>query len=92
MSSLAISNDKIGEIITKYDSKLDITEFLTEIGYDIDKIYIDRFWDSIQEDRWLYIDDNMLYWIGYSDNDIINGKKNYIRLLENILKLILIIK
>lgn len=82
MDSLNVHNDKIGEIINKYDIKLDITDFLTEIGYNIDKIYIDKFWDSIESNKWLYIDNNMLAWMGYNCTDIKDNKKTYIKLLH----------
>lgn len=41
----------IDAIINKYTTKLDVFEFIDEIDDDIDKLYIDKFWDSIQSDK-----------------------------------------
>lgn len=75
------------QAITNYEHKLDINEFLIEMKYDIDKIYIDKFWDSIQDEKWLYIDDNMLEWMGFNRSEI--KKINKITLIY--LKIILIL-
>ena len=62
---------------------LSIQEFIKDNNYNIDSLYIDKFWESISNDKWIYINDNMLEWIGYSNTDIYNAKKNYIKLLNN---------
>ena len=60
-----------------------IQEFIKDKNYNIDFLYIDKFWESIINDKWIYIDDDMLKWMGYSDNDIKKGKLSYIKMLEN---------
>jgi hypothetical protein len=52
-----------------------IQEFIKNKNYNIENLYIDKFWESISEDKWIYIDDNMLEWMGYG----IQPKKNYIK-------------
>ena len=29
-------------------------------------LFLDKFWNNIKEDIWIYIDDNMLKYIGYN--------------------------
>ena len=81
MSSI-VTNDKMSELVDKYINKLDVNDFLSEIDFNIDKIYIDKFWNSIEHDKWLYIDDNMLIWMGYTYNEVKKSKQAYINLLN----------
>ncbi len=60
---------------------LSIQEFITNKNYDINDIYIDKFWSSIADDKWIYIDDNTLNWIGYSSNSDLD-KKKFLKLLN----------
>lgn len=77
MSKLSLSNTNI-----KIDKLLTVKEILKEINYDYNELYIDKFWDSIKEDKWVYIDNNMIKWMGYGNN-INSGKINYIRIITN---------
>ena len=53
----------------------------------IDQIYIDTFWYTITNKKWLLIDNNMLIWIGYNCTDLYSNKVKYIKLLfENFIK------
>ena len=82
MGSLVLSNDVLNNI-NNYTNKLDIKEFLIEIEYNIDNLYIDKFWESITDDKWIYINNEMLIYIGYSNIDINNGKRKYLNLITN---------
>jgi hypothetical protein len=61
---------------------LSVKELLNAINYEYNTLYIDKFWDSIQNDKWIYIGNNMLIWMGYSNNEIKKGKLSYSKLLE----------
>ena len=80
MTALTMTNYQ--DMINKYDYQLDIFEFANEIGEDMEKLYIDKFWNSIESDKWIYIDNDMLIWMGYNSAESKNNKQNYIKLLN----------
>jgi hypothetical protein len=77
--SLTIEN--LSNIININNELLSVKELLKLAKYDINDVYIDRFWNSIKENKWIYIDNEMIEYIGYSD--INSGKKTYIKLLNS---------
>lgn len=44
---------------------LGIYDFIEAFKYPIDKLYIDKFWDSLNSNTWIVVDYQMLKWIGY---------------------------
>jgi MSV199 domain len=60
--------------------QLSVAEFVAERGYEIDQMYVDKFWSSISDDKWIYVDNKMLEWIGYSE---LGMKQRYVQLLKN---------
>ena len=62
---------------------LTVKELLVFVNYAFNELYIDKFWNNIENDKWLYIDDNMLKYIGYSDNNIRAGKQAYLKILND---------
>lgn len=80
MNSLILKNINISEIV-KLDTKLlTIKELFTKVNYNLNNIYIDKFWDSIQDDKWVYIDEELMFWLGYKD--IRFGKESINKLLK----------
>ena len=77
--SLTIEN--LQDKININENLLTVKELLKIIKYDVNELYIDKFWENIKNNKWLYIDNNMIEYIGYSD--INSGKKTYIKLLNN---------
>jgi hypothetical protein len=69
--------------MTPADNRLSVTEFIAEQGFDIDQLYVDKFWDNISDDKWIYVGNEMLEWIGYSAGDMRKLKQHYVQLLEN---------
>ena len=45
----------------------------------LDNIYIDKFWSSINNKQWIYADDTLIEWIGYKKD---NGKFKYTNLIR----------
>jgi hypothetical protein len=45
----------------------------------LDKIYIDKFWSSINNKQWIYADDVLIEWIGFN---ISTGKAKYLKLIK----------
>jgi hypothetical protein len=69
---------------TPADNRLSVTEFIADHGFDIDQLYVDKFWDNISDDKWIYVGNEMLEWIGYSaGGDDRKLKRRYVQLLEN---------
>lgn len=62
---------------------LSIKELLHQINYPFDNLYIDRFWNSIKDDKWIYLDNEMILWLEYKD--IKHGKEQIIKLLRSYL-------
>ena len=80
MNKIIFKNIDINNIISKYDNILTILELLNEINYDVKNIYINKFWDNIEHDKWIYIDNELILWMEY--NDIRRGKENIMNLLK----------
>ncbi len=63
--------------------QLTIQEFIAERNFDIDNIYVDKFWSSISDEKWIYIGNEMLSWMGY---EAVNNqralKQRYLELLN----------
>lgn len=74
---------KINDIVEKYQHQLSIRELIQELSYVIDDIYVDKFWESIESDKWIYIDDQILKWFGYVSTDEYKLKRRYLELLDD---------
>jgi hypothetical protein len=59
-----------------------IKELLKVINYEFNELYIDKFWENITDDKWIYIDNEILLWIGYNSEESKQNKQNYIKLLK----------
>jgi hypothetical protein len=73
----------IANLIDISNDMMSVKDILKAVNYNVNDIYIDKFWDSIQNDKWIYISNNMLIWMGYSNNEIKKGKLSYSKLLES---------
>ena len=72
----------IEELIIKYKEQLTIKDLLVELKYEINELYVDKFWENISNDKWIYINDEMLEWLGYESIREIRSKEYYIKLLN----------
>ncbi len=59
-----------------------IEEFLTSSNISIDKIYVDKFWSNIAEDKWIYVGADTLEWIGYQTARDRQAKEQFLKLLS----------
>lgn len=80
---LSTKTDNFQAIINKNNSLLSVKDILKEMNYNYNDLYIDKFWDNIKNDKWIYIDNTMLIWMGYNNSDNRDNKKIYTKLLEN---------
>jgi len=78
--TIILKDINIQNIIHKTINLLTFKELLDVIDYDINNIYLDKFWNSIEDDKWIYLDNNTILWLGYTD--IKRGKEFIIRLLK----------
>jgi hypothetical protein len=62
--------------------QMNVLEFIERFEYRIDKLYVDKFWASIDSEEWILVDNEMLQWIGYNDARERNNKLKYTMLLE----------
>ena len=70
----------LNDILTKYPKLLNITDLLFIINYDINKIYIDKFWNNIESEDWIYLDAELINWFGYKE--IAGGKEQLIKIIK----------
>ena len=78
MNKLILTND----IININKPLLTVKELLNCFNYVYNTLFLDKFWNNIKDDIWLYIDDNMLKYIGYNCNDSRDDKKKYLNILK----------
>ena len=79
MNSIILKNLDLTEII-KNNSLLTIKELLNKVNYNLDNLFIDRFWNNIKDDKWIYLDNDLILWLGYKD--IKHGKEQIIKLIK----------
>ena len=61
--------------------QLTVQELLNYVGYEANQLYVDKFWDNIENDKWIYIGRDMLEWIGYDADRERQNKEQYIKLI-----------
>ena len=74
-------NKQMSEIAIK--NSLTIGEYIKETNYDIDKFIIDKFWNQMNDDMDIYMDNETLKWMGYDCKRIRDNKKYFNKLLQN---------
>jgi hypothetical protein len=79
---MSLSTMNIANLIDINNEILSVKDILKAVNYNVNDIYIDKFWDSIQNDKWIYIDNVMLSWMGYNRNEIKKNKQDYMNLLK----------
>ena len=79
MNSIILKNLDLTEII-KNNSLLTIKELLNKVNYNLDNLFIDRFWNNIKDDKWIYLDNDLILWLGYKELN--KGKENILRILK----------
>ena len=77
MNKLILTND----IININKPLLTVKELLNCFNYEYNTLFLDKFWNNIKEDIWIYIDDNMLKYIGYNCERERDSRKKYLNLL-----------
>ena len=80
MSTLSLKDINLKDIVSKHDTLLTVKELLHFSNYDISNLYIDRFWDNIKDDKWIYLDNELILWMEYRDIKI--GKEKIIKFLN----------
>lgn len=60
-----------------------IQEFIQNNNYNVSNLFVDKFWNSITDDKHIYIDNNMLEYIGYSNNFERDNKRHYTDLIKS---------
>ena len=80
---MTLSTMNISNIIDINNKLLSVKELLNSMNYPMNELYIDKFWDNIENDYDLYIENNMLAWMGYAEIDINSSKRLYINILSD---------
>jgi phage anti-repressor protein len=61
---------------------LSVVDFIHETAYPIDTFMIDRFWNTINDDQLIYVDDELIKWMGYANIESWKRKQDFIKLLK----------
>ena len=78
-----LTMNNLSSLIDTNNQILTIKELLNRLNYPMNEVYIDKFWDNIENDYDLYIENNMLAWMGYAEIDINSSKRLYINILSD---------
>jgi phage anti-repressor protein len=63
---------------------LPVVDFIHETAYPIDTFMIDRFWNTINDDQLIYVDDELIKWMGYSCEELRTRKRDFMKLLKEV--------
>ena len=85
ITSKSLNSIDLNLIINKYYKLLSVQEILYVINYSINDLYIDKFWNNIEDDKWIYLDNELIDWFGYKE--ISKGKELILRLLNKNFKI-----
>ena len=77
-----LSIEQLSTIINIRENMLTVKELLNSMNYPMNELYIDKFWNNIENDKWIYIEHNMLIYMGYHSDENKNNKQNYMKLLK----------
>ena len=80
MSTISLKNIDINKLVKSNNQLLTIKDLLNHINYNFNNIFIDRFWSNIKDDKWIYLDNDLILWFGYKD--IKHGKEQIIKLMK----------
>lgn len=79
--------DKTNEnIVTVYEGgecQLSIQQYIIESKVNIDNLYVDRFWSNLHDNKWVYVDDDLIRWMGYTSANISKSKSDFIKILAD---------
>ena len=58
-----------------------VMEWVAATNYPVDKLYLDKFWWSLQEGQLIYADDELIRWMGYDAAEVRDRKQKFVKLL-----------
>ena len=58
----------------------DLQTFVNIYNCQINKIYVDKFWNNIESDSWIYLDEELIQWFGHKE--LSKGKEKLVNLLK----------
>jgi hypothetical protein len=61
---------------------LSVVDFIHETAYPIDTFMIDRFWNTMNDDQLIYVDDELIRWMGYANVESRLRKQDFMKLLS----------
>jgi MSV199 domain len=62
---------------------LSIVEFIRSRNIAIDSFMVDRFWSTLQDNRLIYVDDELIRWMGYESASVANRKTVFMKILAS---------
>lgn len=63
---------------------LTIREYIRTVDYPIDAFVMDRFWHSLNRGLMIYVDDEIIQWIGFSSANAKDRKRSFMKVLTNV--------
>jgi phage anti-repressor protein/uncharacterized C2H2 Zn-finger protein len=83
MSKLQLSQINISNYIDTNQPMLSVYDLLNRIGFDYSNVHFDILWKSINDNIWIYINDEMISWIGILNSNLRQSKLTLIDMLTN---------
>ena len=81
-TTIVVSKNSYIDKALEHDDMLTVIDFITNTNYPIDKLYIDKFWATLQEDKLIYVNDALLKWMGFEEISDRQRKQHFLDLLK----------
>jgi len=86
MTVILSEKSYVERALSTYDDNaemLSVIDFINITNFPIDNLFIDKFWATLQEDKLIYITDEIIQWMGFSAELVKNRKTCFMRLLND---------
>jgi phage anti-repressor protein len=76
-------NVNLDKIIKENSNLLTVKELLNIINCNINNLYFDKFWPNITNEKWIYIDNELVLWLDVNKKQLIELLKKYFIEIED---------
>jgi len=86
MSVVLSEKSYVEQALATYEDNtemLSVIDFINITNFPIDNLFIDKFWATLQEDKLIYVTDEIIQWMGFNAKQNYNRKKDFLQLLSN---------
>jgi len=83
MSVVLPEKNYVEQALTIYEDNaemLSVIDFIDITNFTINNLFIDKFWATLQEDKLIYVTDELIQWMGFNAKQNYNRKDHFLRL------------